>query len=70
MSTYTGKYSGSGKNPVPAKGSYLEDGKQDTGDQAQPKREKDFAGGKSAVNTDLHDSAGGMSAPNPSKAWK
>ena len=47
MSTYTGKYSGSGKNPIPAKGSYCEDDSQDTGDQKQPKVE-DWAGGRTA----------------------
>jgi hypothetical protein len=47
MSTYTGKYSGSGKNPVPAKGSYCQDDAQDTGDQRQPPF-TDFAGGRSA----------------------
>jgi hypothetical protein len=47
MSTYTGRYSGSGKNPVPARGSYCEDDGQDTGDQKQPKVD-DWAGGRSA----------------------
>jgi hypothetical protein len=49
MSTYTGKYSGSGKAPVPARGSYCEDDAQDTGDQKQPPF-TDYAGGRSAKN--------------------
>ena len=49
MSTYTGKYSGSGKNPVPAKGSFMEDDGQDSGSQKQPPF-TDYAGGRSARN--------------------
>jgi len=50
VSTYTGKYSGSGKNPLPAKGSYNEDDSQDTGAQKQPGLPggKDWAGGRTA----------------------
>ena len=47
MSTYTGRYSGSGKNPIPAKGSFVQDDAQDTGDQKQPPF-TDYAGGRSA----------------------
>jgi len=47
MSTKTGAYSGKGDNPVPAKGSFVQDDAQDTGKQKQPKQ-PDFAGGMSA----------------------
>ena len=47
MSTYTGKYSGSGKDPIPAKGSFNEDDKQDTAKQKQPTGQ-DWAGSRTA----------------------
>jgi len=50
MATRTGAYSGSGTNPIPAKGSFNQDDKQDTGKQKQP---------------ECPDYAGGMTAPKP-----
>jgi len=47
MSTKTGAYSGSGANPIPAKGSFMQDDKQDLGAQKQPEC-LDYAGGMSA----------------------
>jgi len=47
MATRTGAYSGSGANPIPAKGSFNQDDKQDVGAQKQPKQ-PDYAGGMSA----------------------
>ena len=55
MATSTGAYSGSGKDPIPAKGSFLESDGQDTAKQRSP---------------DFGDPAGGMSAPRPTKGNK
>ena len=64
MSTYTGKYSGSGSNPIPAKGSYCQDDAQDTGDQPQPKVQ-DWAGGRSAKNNKDAEQFQHGNDPNP-----
>ena len=64
MSTYTGKYSGSGTNPVPAKGSFNQDDAQDTGKQKHPKQ-PDYAGGMAGgkpVDPDLKWSGGNSGA--------
>jgi len=47
MSTKIGAYSGSGRDPIPARGSFVEDSKQDTDKQKQPDC-PDFAGGRTA----------------------
>jgi len=61
MSTYRGKYSGSGSNPIPAKGSFMQDSVQDTAKQKQPDH-PDFAGALSdkrkPVDGDLTSSGG------------
>jgi len=69
MSEYRGKYSGSGKDPVPAKGSYCEDDAQDTGKQKQPKADRDYAGALSAPESHKGDKFLDNSA-TPSKSWK
>ena len=47
MSEYRGAYSGKGDNPVPARGSFMQDDAQDSGRQRQP-RQPDYAGGMTA----------------------
>jgi len=47
MTVRRGSYSGSGKDPLPARGSFVEDSKQDSDKQPQPKQ-PDYAGGMSA----------------------
>jgi len=47
MSTKRGAYSGSGNSPLADK-NCLEDRKQDTGAQPQPKADKDYAGALTA----------------------
>jgi hypothetical protein len=54
MSTKRGAYSGSGKSPLADK-NCLEDRKQDSGAQRQPKADKDYAGGLTGKFKDMTD---------------
>jgi hypothetical protein len=69
MTTYRGAYSGSGENPIPAKGSSVQDSRQDTAKQPQPKADRDYAGGLSAKKPTKGDKfqAGGDPDPRGAK---